>query len=102
MPFEVNEEGFFAETVEKKRCFIQRDSIVEIKAYTLDLATFDERRISIETTHGVIYQFSEEESDWNDLVKWISTWAELPTGWSKSVWPEPFSTKVTVLWKINS
>ena len=87
--------------VQKKKCHIEFEHIVEIRAYTLDLVTEDVQRISIETTHGVTYQFSEEENSWLKFKDWVAQFAKLQSNWVADAYPEPFSEKQTTLWHIN-
>ena len=102
MSFKEKANGIECETVQKKTCFINYGAMLEIHAYTLDLFTYDELRISIETTHGITYQFSEEEDGWQDLLSWLKSWCKLENNWFSSAYPEPFSSKVTKLWSMNA
>jgi hypothetical protein len=102
MSFKNSDEGFECETVQKKQSYIHKDCIVKIFGYTQDLGTYDELRLGIETTHGVSYHFSEEESDWKELLNWVKDFASLESDWMSKAYPEPFSREIKTLWDINT
>ena len=102
MSFTEQESGFQAVSIDQKMCSIEKSEIIEIKAYTEDLATIDERRISFSTASGEIKIFSEEEPGWEALLSWVTSWASLPEGWVSSAFPEAFSRKVTTIWQSNT
>lgn len=102
MPFILNKDGFECTGIDEKQCKIQSVSIVEICAYTADLFTYDELRISIETSHGVIHHFSEQESGLEDLTAWVGSWGKLAKDWPNTVYTKPFSGETISLWKLNT
>jgi hypothetical protein len=101
MSFESTDSYIQAIDIRKRECRIEVEHILEINAFTIDLGTEDERRISIETTHGITYQFSEEENNWLQLLKWLRDLAQLQRNWVEKAYPEPFSQNQTTLWRLD-
>jgi hypothetical protein len=98
MSFTVKEKGFESDTVAKTKAYVQYERIVKVQAYTIDLIVYDELRLSIETSDGFTYQFSEEVEGWEELLSWVKKWASLEDDWQREAYPEPFSKKITTLW----
>ena len=77
---------------------LERDGVVRVVAYTLDLLTVDEHRVDVETTTGVTHTFAEDDESWRDLEKWLSVSFNIDENWQATAFGKPFSRDKTVIW----
>ena len=81
---------------------LERDEVVRVVAYTLDLLTIDEHRVEVETTTGVTHTFSEDNESWRDLASWLSVSFNVDENWQATAFGKPFSRNKTVIWEAGT
>lgn len=97
-PVSVDQSGFSFTPQDGHECRVRWSDIHEIRAFKLDLLTWDEVRFTFRVAPDLWIDISEEQAGFDDLVTELESRFPTVRGWQAAVIKPDFTRNETVLY----